>query len=71
MPKVVSPRELVQRLRRLGFSGPYWGAKHPFMVRGTLKLRIPRDHGGDIGAPLLVEILRQAGTRRDEWKRAA
>ena len=71
MPSPVSWRELVRRLRDFGFSGPLWGAKHPFMVRGSLKLHIPRDHSRDIGAPLLSEILRQAGIRRDEWNRTA
>ena len=71
MLKPVAWRELVRRLRAFGFTGPDWGTKHPFMVRGSLKLHIPRDHGSDIGAPLLSEILRQAGIRRDEWNRTA
>ncbi|MFH1098361.1 MAG: type II toxin-antitoxin system HicA family toxin [Candidatus Uhrbacteria bacterium] len=69
MLRPISWRELVRRLRVLGFSGPFWGTKHPFMVRGNLKLHIPRDHGSDIGAPLLAEILRQAGISRNDWNR--
>jgi len=39
------------------------------MIRGTLRLRIPNPHGGDISVALLSEILRQAGITRDEWER--
>jgi len=64
----VSWRELVRQLSKLGFSGPFWGGKHPFMVQGSLKLHIPRDHGKDISDPLLREILRQAGVDPKRWK---
>lgn len=55
-------------LRAFGFSGPEWGGKHPFMIKGALKLHIPRDHGRDIGTALLMEILRQAGISVKEWE---
>lgn len=71
MPKPVSRNELIRRLRILGFEGPIAGAKHSFMAKGDLKLRIPNPHAGDIGAPLLGEILRQAGISPKEWERAA
>ncbi len=71
MPKPVSWHELVRRLRVLGFSGPESGGKHPFMVKGTLRLRIPNDHREDIRAPLLAEILRQAGVDNDSWNQVA
>ncbi|MBI2789518.1 MAG: type II toxin-antitoxin system HicA family toxin [Elusimicrobia bacterium] len=61
MPKPLKRRELVRLLREHGFEGPYAGAKHQFMVKGSLKLRIPNPHQGDIGASLLREIFRQAG----------
>jgi predicted RNA binding protein YcfA (HicA-like mRNA interferase family) len=63
----VTRRELIARLRRLGFVGPYAGAKHEFMVRGELRLRMPNPHRGDIGVPLLIRILRQAGVSPEEW----
>ena len=50
MPKPLKRRELIRRLRALGFEGPFSGSKHQFMVRGSLKLRIPNPHDGDIGA---------------------
>jgi len=61
VPKPLKRRELVKILRGHGFEGPYAGAKHQFMVKGPLKLRIPNPHKRDIGEPLLREIFRQAG----------
>jgi predicted RNA binding protein YcfA (HicA-like mRNA interferase family) len=63
----VSRTELIRRLRRLGFEGPYSGGKHAFMVRGNLTLRIPNPHGSDIGVGLLRRLLAQAGLTVDEW----
>jgi hypothetical protein len=37
------------------------------MIRGTMKLKIPNVHEGDIGPGLLSRILRQAGISREEW----
>ena len=64
----VSRRELVRRLRALGFQGPYQEGKHPFMVRGALRVPIPNPHEGDIGIDLLSRILRLAGISRQEWQ---
>jgi predicted RNA binding protein YcfA (HicA-like mRNA interferase family) len=63
----VSWRELVQRLRAHGFQGPYQEGKHPFMVRGALRVAIPNPHEGEIGIDLLSRILRLAGVSRQEW----
>lgn len=60
--------ELVRYLKQLGFSGPYAGGKHEFMVKNSLKLRIPNPHRGDISKGLLAEILRQANISREEWE---
>ena len=70
MLKSISWRELVRKLRRLGFDGPYAGGRHLFMVRGALKLRIPNPHRQDISKHLLAEILRQAGISVHEWNAA-
>jgi len=67
MPKNISHRELVSKLRAYGFAGPHSGSRHPFMTRGEFKLRIPNPHNGDISRPLLSEILRQAGISTKEW----
>jgi len=69
MPKLipVSQRELVKRLRELGFEGPYSGGRHPQMRRDDVTVIIPNPHEGDIGVGLLRRLLQQAGVSRDEW----
>ena len=64
----VSRRDLVRRLRALGFEGPYTGGRHEFMLRGDRRLILPNPHRGDISRDLLVRLLRQAGVSRDEWE---
>lgn len=67
MPKPLKRRELIRRLKEAGFEGPYSGAKHQFMARGALKLRIPNPHGGDISEGLVREILKQASIDPKTW----
>jgi len=63
----VSWRELVHRLRELGFEGPFRGGKHPYMIKGELVLTIPNPHKRDIGVPLLSRILKQADISTEKW----
>jgi predicted RNA binding protein YcfA (HicA-like mRNA interferase family) len=42
----VSRRELVRKLKGLGFEGPFAGGKHQWMRRDGLRLTIPNPHGG-------------------------
>lgn len=67
----IQRRDLIRFLKNLGFSGPYSGGKHEFMVHESdqLRLTIPNPHKGEIGKPLLSEILREAGISRDEWEK--
>ncbi len=65
----ISRRELVIYLRQLGFDGPYSGSKHQFMVKGSLRLRIPNPHQGDVSRDLLSRILQQAGIDRGDWEK--
>ncbi|WP_459865852.1 type II toxin-antitoxin system HicA family toxin [Endothiovibrio diazotrophicus] len=58
---------LVRRLRAFGFDGPFYGGKHPYMVKGGLVLTIPNSHREEVGPALLARILRQAGIDRDQW----
>jgi predicted RNA binding protein YcfA (HicA-like mRNA interferase family) len=60
-------RELVQRLRELGFEGPCADGRHPQMRREHVTVIIPNPHEGDIGVGLLQRIPRQAGVSREEW----
>ena len=67
----ISRREIIRKFKDLGFSGPYSGGKHQFMLRENLKIRVPNPHkSGDITNSLLNEILRQAGIGKDEWSKA-
>ncbi len=59
---------LIRCLRRMGFTGPYSGGKHQFMVKENLRVRIPNPHRGDIGKNLLQAVLRQAGISESEWE---
>ncbi len=65
----ISRRKPIAAMRVAGFSGPYPGWDHPFMVRGAVAVRLPNPHRGDVGRDLLAEILRQAGISRKEWQR--
>lgn len=71
MPSTIQRRELIRKFRSLGYSGPFSGGKHQFMIKGQKKIRIPNPHGsGDIHIGLVIEILRQAGISSDEWDKA-
>jgi len=63
-------KDLIRFLKQLGFSGPYSGGKHEFMVRKSdqLKLTIPNPHGSEIGKALLTELLREAEISRQDWE---
>ena len=65
----IKRKELIRCLRILEFEGPLVGGQHQYMVKGTLKLRIPNPHEADIAGDLLARILRQAGISRSEWER--
>ncbi len=64
----VKRTELVQSLKQLGFEGPFAGSKHQFMQKGSITIRLPNPHRGDIGQELLVRLLRQAHISREEWE---
>ncbi len=73
MPRLapVSWRELIRRLHKLGFEGPYQGGKHPYLVRGELVLAIPNPHREEITVDLLKQILKRGHISRDEWFKAS
>lgn len=68
--KSIKRRELIRKLRRFGFEGPYAGSKHEYMVKGDFRLILPNPHKKDIGVGLLTRILRQAGISPDEWEQS-
>ena len=63
----VSRRELVRRLGKLGFDGPYVGGRDEFMLRGDCRLILPNPHRQRVSVDLLARLLRQANITRDEW----
>lgn len=69
MPKPISRREMIRRLRAFGFEGPYPGRRHAAMFRGQHMLPIPNPHGKDIDWTLTKRILRQAGIAPAEWEK--
>ncbi len=64
--------EFVRRLRRLGFEGPYSGAKHQFMVFQQHRLTIPSN--AEYSVPQLRMMLREVESiigrqiSADEWE---
>jgi predicted RNA binding protein YcfA (HicA-like mRNA interferase family) len=66
----VSRRELVRKLKALGFEGPFPGGRHHWMRRGGLRLTIPNPHPGAIDPRLIRRILAQAGISPKEWTSA-
>jgi predicted RNA binding protein YcfA (HicA-like mRNA interferase family) len=67
----VSRRELIRRLVRLGFDGPFSGGRHEFVLRSDLRLTLPNPHRSEIGVALLSRLLDQAGVSREEWERSS
>jgi len=59
--------ELIQRLKRLGFDGPYPGGRHSYMRRDRYRQIIPNPHAGQIDSVLIREILKQAGISAEDW----
>lgn len=69
MLKPVSRKVLIQKLRKLGFAGPYSGGRHQFMEKGDFKIFVPNPHAGDIGKVLLGRILKEIDISGDEFMR--
>jgi predicted RNA binding protein YcfA (HicA-like mRNA interferase family) len=61
-----SRRELIKRLKILGFTGPYSSGRHSFKAR-YFEIKSTKSSCGDISIRLLKEILRQAAISEDEW----
>jgi len=72
MPKIppCSRADLVRKLRKLGFDGPFPGGKHEYMKRGGFRLTIPNPHGKQIDSVLIREVLKQAGISPEDWAKA-
>ena len=62
-----SRNELIRKLRKLGFEGPFSGGKHSYMKRNSYRQTIPNPHGKDISSELIKEILKQADIIVNDW----
>ena len=69
MPKPISRRELIRRMRILGWSGPEAGKRHGAMRKGTHTIPIPNPHRGDLDWTLVKRVLKQAEIEPEEWER--
>lgn len=69
MPKIspCSRVELIRKLRKLGFEGPFGGGKHSYMKRGKYRQIIPNPHGKGVSSEFVREILKQAEITVNEW----
>jgi len=67
MLRPVSRRELIIKLKRLGFSGPFSGGRHQFMEKGGLKIFVPNPHGKDIGKDLVKQIIKDLKISEKEF----
>ena len=64
----ISRKELISKLKALGFEGPFRATRHQYMIKEKHKIFIPNPHGGkDIGIPLLKKIIHQLGIEQDEF----
>ncbi|MEK7560506.1 MAG: type II toxin-antitoxin system HicA family toxin [Patescibacteria group bacterium] len=68
MPKPISHRELIRKLRNLGFVGPFAGGRHQYMKRGNFRLAIPNPHRQDIASGLLSKIIREIRISSEEFE---
>ena len=64
----IKRNDLIKYLKQLGFTGPWSGGKHQFMIKDQLRLTVPNPHQSDIGINLLNKILKQAGISKQEWE---
>lgn len=66
-------RDFIQRLRKLGFKGPYSGTRHQFIVFGSYRLTIPSN--AEYSVPQLRMMIREVEdilNRKisvDEWNK--
>jgi len=71
MPKLkpLKAKEVVKKLKKLGFTGPFPGGKHIRMVHreNGLIIPIPMHKGKDVSVGLIRAIINEIGISREEW----
>lgn len=62
----IGRRELINKLRKLNFDGPFSATRHEYMIKGNHRVFIPNPHGGkDIGVPIIKAIIKQLDIDRN------
>ncbi len=51
--------EFIDRLKKIGFSGPFSGARHQFMISGHRRLAIPSN--SEYSTPQLRMMIKEVG----------
>lgn len=70
MPRLTpcSRTEFIRKLKKLGYDGPFAGARHSLMsAPGKANVIVPNPHRGAISVDLLSRILPDANIDRDAW----
>ena len=70
MPKPIKRRDLIRRLRDLGWTGPEAGGSHEVMRKEGRRLALPNPHRGDIDWSLTKRLLAQTGITPEDWARS-
>ncbi|MBU0512421.1 MAG: type II toxin-antitoxin system HicA family toxin [Chloroflexi bacterium] len=66
----LKPHQVIHKLQKLGYEGPYPGGRHVRMVHeetGQI-VPIPMHKGKDVSVGLIRAIIRQVGITPEEWK---
>ncbi|MCS6923054.1 MAG: type II toxin-antitoxin system HicA family toxin [Fimbriimonadales bacterium] len=66
----IPAREVIRKLHKLGFEGPYGGGKHPVMRHPEtgVKISVPAHANRDLPKGTLRSIVDAAGVRVEEWE---
>lgn len=68
MLKPLSRRELIRKLKRAGFGGPFSGGRHQYMIFEKLRIFIPNPHGGDIGFKIIKRIVADIDISEEDFE---
>ena len=70
LPKLspLKSRDLINKLRALGFEGPFAGGRHSRMVHFETGQVIPIPiHSKEVSVGLIREIIREVGVTLEQW----
>lgn len=58
----------MRKLKLLGFDDLHSGGKHQYMKKGDEKIFIPNPHKGDIGVPIISQIIKQLKISKEKFE---